>query len=472
MKKFLCMILAVMTLTTITCTQAFAANSNAAGDGTSKATTTAEYDYQRIINAGNFTYAGGLVSTESSNYNRLDEKLVAIKTLDEQMFTTGCRESAESTGIVGTHKETRINTYGKEQTYDVIDDSVKWTLKNGVLTIYGNGTTYDFSYPGYHLSPFSFNPHIKTVVIEDGVTVGGALFDFMPNVTSISYPEGEHNHYAFYFYSTTDIDSLTVDGYKVPLENFIQKGPIGSAASQKNETLFEGDDIVTMNAVKAVSTGKVTTTDTSTKTETTPSNSSNEDDDPIGEKTVSSWAETIVAYAIEENLVPESGLGTDWTKAITRAQFCAIATQTFETCTGVTIEVNASFTDTNDTNVLKMASIGVVGGYGGGVFGPNDLITREQAATLLYRLREAMHNAIAEKYDVEYTDDGFYLNHELAFTDSPSGWAETGIKYCNYFGIMNGYSSTQFGGKDNLSIEQSIIAVWRARVYPDSLVNI
>lgn len=164
-------------------------------------------------------------------------------------------------------------------------------------------------------------------------------------------------------------------------------------------------------------------------------------------------------------------MGADCTKAITRAQFCALATQTFEPCTTETIKVNTSFKDATDTHVLKMAAIGVVNGYGYGVFGPNDPITREQAATMLYRLRESIITAIADKYNVEYTDDEFYPDHKLKFTDSASSWAETGIKYCNYFGIMNGYSDTLFSCKKNYSIEQSVVTMLRARLYADSVVD-
>lgn len=497
--KIIAALLAVVMCMSITCIQAFAANTGVAGDGTSTSTSISTYDYQRLVNKGSWCYTGG---NANANSKKCNEYLESIKECDQVMFTSGSRESAESTGIIGSV----IKTNGKAQTpavttnekyskntvlnngvFTTITDTVKWVLKDGVLTISGTGKTVHFPLTSWSLSPFAFNPHIKTIVVEDGVTVGDSLFAFLPNVTSITYPAGDHSGTAYEFFGTTSIKTFTVGGYKMPIENYNHNSNEAYAVdvpSQRVKTIAENYkwDTIAMSDVIAIINGEAIEPEVETKPETTtPVEDKTEQNtettqentvaDTIGNKTVSEWAQNTVAIAINAGLVPETGLGNDYTKAITRAQFCSLAVALYENNTKTTITANASFKDTDDINVLKMATIGVVNGYGGGVFGPDDLITREQAATMLYRLREAIVKSILEQYDKTYTEDTSYLERKLTFTDTPSSWALNGIKYCNAYGIMNGYSTTTFGVKDNYSIEQSIVTMLRAQCSPYDVIN-
>ena len=99
----------------------------------------------------------------------------------------------------------------------------------------------------------------------------------------------------------------------------------------------------------------------------------------------SSWAEADVTRAIGLGLAP-ANLQSKYTQATTRAEFCAYAVALYETLTGEVIEARSFFDDTNDENVRKMAGLLVVNGTSPGKFTPNEALTREQAATILYRL--------------------------------------------------------------------------------------
>jgi hypothetical protein len=70
------------------------------------------------------------------------------------------------------------------------------------------------------------------------------------------------------------------------------------------------------------------------------------------------------------------------------------------------------------------AENGIVGGYGNGKFGPNDSITREQLATMLWR------------YSGEPTPTKTTLN----FSDAgqASGYAKEALLWANEQGILNG----------------------------------
>ena len=76
----------------------------------------------------------------------------------------------------------------------------------------------------------------------------------------------------------------------------------------------------------------------------------------------SGWAQEQVRTAITENLVPQN-LQSNYTQAITRAEFCALAVALYESTMGV-ISGRTTFLDTNDVNVQKLAFLGVVSGVG------------------------------------------------------------------------------------------------------------
>lgn len=76
---------------------------------------------------------------------------------------------------------------------------------------------------------------------------------------------------------------------------------------------------------------------------------------------------------------------------------------------------------------------GIVTGYGNGLFGPNDAITREQMAAILYRYAQY------KEYDVS-------ASAELtAFSDaaSVSGYAVDAMKWANAAGLINGVTSSK-----------------------------
>ena len=134
-------------------------------------------------------------------------------------------------------------------------------------------------------------------------------------------------------------------------------------------------------------------------------------------------------------------LGSDYTRAITRGQFAALAIRYYETLmsdiTGenYTIPVNSGddvFADsTDDENMAKAFNLGILGGYNSadtraGVYvGPNDLITREQAATMLTRLMEQLIDAFNEVGRTGWT---VWYADSLPFTDTISDWALDGVR--------------------------------------------
>lgn len=167
-------------------------------------------------------------------------------------------------------------------------------------------------------------------------------------------------------------------------------------------------------------------------------------------------------------------LGSDYTRAITRGQFAALAVRYYETLmsdiTGedYTIPVNSGddvFADsTNNEAIAKAFNLGILGGYNSadtraGVYvGPNDNITREQAATMLTRLMEQLIDAFNEVGRTGWT---VWYADSLPFTDTISDWAYDGVRAVYGVGAMTGTTGTTFSAKANYTIEQSIVTIMR-----------
>lgn len=104
-----------------------------------------------------------------------------------------------------------------------------------------------------------------------------------------------------------------------------------------------------------------------------------------------------------------------------------------------------SFTDVGDsyyTQAIRWATgLGIVDGYGYGLFGTDDIITREQIATILYRFAQAM------KMD---TTQGGMTVREFADYASISDYAIDAMQWAVNAGILQGYNN-------NLSPDQPCI---------------
>jgi len=170
----------------------------------------------------------------------------------------------------------------------------------------------------------------------------------------------------------------------------------------------------------------------------------------------SDWAADYVTRAIEEGIVPEALQG-QYRAAATRAEFCALATALYEAQKGEILledmgEVEG-FTDTEDVNVLKMAALDVVNGMGDGTFAPDQSLTREQAATMLSRLANAMEKPMG------------LAEPTFADNDTISHWAFGEVGQLQETGIMEGVGENKFDPKGSYTREQSIITMVRMLDY-------
>ena len=162
----------------------------------------------------------------------------------------------------------------------------------------------------------------------------------------------------------------------------------------------------------------------------------------------SSWAAGQVDEAVSAGIVPEN-LRSAYGQSITRAEFCALATRLYETVKGTAIAERVTFTDTTDENVEKMAALGVVTGTGDGAFDPGGLLTREQAATMLARLSDAV-GAPLPAGSPTFPDAA-----------SISSWASEAVGRVQAGGVMSGTDTGAFDPAGPYTREQSILTMLR-----------
>ena len=151
---------------------------------------------------------------------------------------------------------------------------------------------------------------------------------------------------------------------------------------------------------------------------------------------VGTWYHEAVDYALRNNLMGGYGNGLFGpNNNLTRAQLAQIL---YNREGRPAVTGSSPFTDVANgawysDAITWAAANGIVGGYGGGLFGPNDNITREQLAAILWR----------------YSRSPAATNKELHFNDADeiSGYALDAIRWAVEHGILNGFGDGRLGPK-------------------------
>ena len=172
----------------------------------------------------------------------------------------------------------------------------------------------------------------------------------------------------------------------------------------------------------------------------------------------SAWAQSDVNLALNDDLLDTDLLGGDYTKNITRLQFCSVAVRLAETLTGKSITPAASiFTDTNNTYVLKAYAAGITTGVSDTSFDPNGTLTRQQMATFIYRtLRYVEKNS-----EYSYTS---YTSKLSSYTDNAQiqSWAREAMAFMNALDLVKGTTDTTLNPNGKCTIEQAVAVAERS----------
>lgn len=167
--------------------------------------------------------------------------------------------------------------------------------------------------------------------------------------------------------------------------------------------------------------------------------------------TISNWASLYVSDAKNVyHILPDSMSSGDYTKEVTRVDFCELAFQTLESATDLKLSSGtSSFSDTNNDYILTLQKIGIIQGRSTTIFDPNDTITREEAATILGRMADYMGLTLFENQ---------LVYHDLG---SISGWAKDQVEKVSGLCIMNGMETGSFMPRGLFTREQAIATMIR-----------
>ena len=173
----------------------------------------------------------------------------------------------------------------------------------------------------------------------------------------------------------------------------------------------------------------------------------------------SNWATEELIRAKELNLIPDSLVpaSVDYTKPITRAEFAAVSVKVYESLSGskaIPAVINP-FTDTNDAEVLKAYNVGISNGTSATKFSPNDLLNREQAATMLTRVfkRVSMPDWSLDR-DSQYKLS--YASVTLFSDDAKiSSWAKDSVYFMAANNIIKGMGDGNFAPRNTTQYEEA-----------------
>ena len=173
----------------------------------------------------------------------------------------------------------------------------------------------------------------------------------------------------------------------------------------------------------------------------------------------SSWAQSDVNLALNDDLLDTALLGSDYTKSISRLQFCSVAVRLAETLTGksITPASAGTFTDTDNAYVLKAYAAGITSGTSATTFSPNATLNRQQMATFLYRtLRYVEKNS-----DYSYTS---YTSKLSSFSDNAQvqSWAKEAMAFMNALDLVKGTTATTLSPNGTCTIEQAVAVAERS----------
>ena len=173
---------------------------------------------------------------------------------------------------------------------------------------------------------------------------------------------------------------------------------------------------------------------------------------------ISGWAVEPVNTAIEKGVysmdVAQSH-DCDLTGSITRGEFATLAMYLYGAMANTndfTRPVESPFVDVDESTpnfkyILGAYELGIVEGNSttAKTFGPDQLVSRQDAALMLSRVYEIVGGEIPKGASTTFTDN-----------DKIGSWAMDAVAFMNSKGIINGMGGNRFDPRGNASVEQAL----------------
>ena len=176
----------------------------------------------------------------------------------------------------------------------------------------------------------------------------------------------------------------------------------------------------------------------------------------------SDWAAEEVERAKANGLVTDP-LTADYTKNVTREEFCELVVKLYEKITQIDLEPAPEiFEDTTNEEILKAYSAGIVKGISATMFDPSSPISRQEICVMMTRcIERAIPTSTVYTYTINSFADG----------DQIDDWAFAAVNYSYDHGVIHGVGDNRVDPLGPVTSEAAILLVNRMYENRDSYVG-
>lgn len=376
------------------------------------------YEYEATVTKDDGVYTATFTNPHGFSPFTISMTSQAVAQIGETKYTSlqDAVNAVENNGtikIVGGNKDYTATISGSSKTIKVknsLTDEIKVTVNGESKTIKpSEDATFTYTKPSSSSSGGSSSGKTTYKVTTSAVNNGGV------NASPSNAEKG----------ATITITLSPDKGYK------LDKLTVTDGSGKTVSTVKKSDTVYTFtmpaSAVK-VGVSYVKATETPSKTK-------------FNDVSANDWFASAVDYVTGKGMMNGTADNTFSPKANTTRGMVVTVLYRLENQPSTSA---ASFTDVASgayyANAVAWANAnGIVSGYGSGKFGPNDKVTREQLAAILYRYAQY------KKYDVSgaksldgYTD-----------AQSVSSYAVPALQWANAVGVVTGKSGNKLDPKGN-----------------------
>ena len=177
-----------------------------------------------------------------------------------------------------------------------------------------------------------------------------------------------------------------------------------------------------------------------------------------GASDLSEWAEVDYDALTRCAIITEEVMSNNLKEGITRAEVCGMLANFYERLTWIKIiKKENPFVDTNDEDVIRAYSVGIVSGRGGKYFDPYGVVTREEFCIMMVNLlNKAGKNCTVTREIIHEILNKYWDGNQV------SSWAKEAVVANIHYGIMSGASPVYISPGSHTTREQAIIMINRA----------
>ena len=380
------------------------------------------HEYDAAVTANNGVYTANFTNPDGFSEFTISKTSQSVAKVGNNKYITfqdavNAVENNGTISIVGGNKDYTATISGDSKTFTVkntLDSDITVKVNNDSKTVGKDNGTQSFTYtkPSSGSSSGGSSSGKTTYKVTTSAVNNGGV-----NASPSSAEKG----------ATITITLSPDKGYK------LDKLTVTDGSGKTVSTVKKSDTVYTFtmpaSAVK-VGVSYVKATDTPSETK-------------FNDVSANDWFASAVDYVTGKGMMNGTADNTFSPKANTTRGMVVTVLYRLENQPSTSA---ASFTDVASgayyANAVAWANAnGIVSGYGSGKFGPNDKVTREQLAAILYRYAQY------KKYDVSVGEDTNILSYDDA--QSISSYAIPAIQWACGAGVVTGKSGSKLDPKGN-----------------------